>query len=458
MVDKIADPLVHMVRNAIDHGIEPREAPDQAGKNPTGRVELRAFHQAGNIVIEMEDDGKGLDKDRILKKAVEQGLVEPGQELSEDDAFKLIFHPGLSTAEKVTSISGRGVGMDVVKKNIEALRGRIEIRSTPGKGTTFTIRLPLTLAVIDGQVVRIGSDRYIMPINSIVRSLRPTRDQISTVQGRGEMILERGELIPLVRLYRLFDVAPSTEDPTAGPGRRRRGRRAQVLSARGRSAGSAASGHQEPGRGPGAGPGRLRRRHHGRRQGDLDSGRSRPGGTGAGAIAFTEVGDMAGLMLQEVVLGEREFRLISDLVYEHCGINLHDGKKELVRARLAKRLREGNFRTFSEYIRHVLDDPTGNEFALLVDSLSTNLTKFFREEQHFEYLRSRWLPRAAGGQAEPPRLSHSRLERRLLLGRGAVLHRHYAARSGAGPGPVGRQAAGDRCLHPHAREGPGGPL
>ena len=213
VVDKIADPLVHMVRNAIDHGIEPTEARTKAGKNPGGRVELRAFHQAGNIVIEMEDDGKGLDQDRIVKKAVEQGLVEPGQELSEDDAFRLIFHPGLSTAEKVTSISGRGVGMDVVKKNIEALRGRIEIRSMKGKGTTFTIRLPLTLAVIDGQVVRIGSDRYIMPINSIVRSLRPTRDQLSTVQGRGELILERGELIPMVRLYKLFGVVPSTEDP-----------------------------------------------------------------------------------------------------------------------------------------------------------------------------------------------------------------------------------------------------
>lgn len=214
VVDKIADPLVHMVRNAIDHGIEPSAARSQAGKNPTGRVELRAYHQAGNIVIEMEDDGKGLDKDRILKKAIDQGLVEPGQDLAEEEIFKLIFHPGLSTAEKITSISGRGVGMDVVKKNIELLRGRIEISSRPGQGTTFTIRLPLTLAVIDGQVVRIGQERYIVPINSIVRSLRPMKDQISTVQNRGEMILERGALIPLVRLYHLFHVAPSTEDPT----------------------------------------------------------------------------------------------------------------------------------------------------------------------------------------------------------------------------------------------------
>ncbi len=214
VVDKISDPLVHMVRNAVDHGVEPAEQRVGAGKKPVGHVELRAFHQAGSIVIELEDDGKGLDRDRILKKAIDQGIVQPGQELSEDETFKLIFHAGLSTAEKVTSVSGRGVGMDVVKKNIEALRGRIDISSTRGQGTTFTIRLPLTLAVIDGQVVRIGESRYIVPITSIVRSLRPTRQQISTVQGRGEVMLERGELMPLIRLYQLFDVTPSSEDPT----------------------------------------------------------------------------------------------------------------------------------------------------------------------------------------------------------------------------------------------------
>ncbi len=214
VVDKIADPLIHMVRNSIDHGIEDAEGRAKAGKSATGHVELRAFHQAGNIVIEIQDDGKGLDKDRILKKAVDNGVVEPGQELPEEDIFKLIFHPGLSTAEKITSVSGRGVGMDVVKKNIESLRGKIEIRSTRGQGTTFTIRLPLTLAVIDGQIVCIGENRYIIPINSIVRSLRPTRQQLSSVQNRGELVLERGELLPLVRLYRLFGVPPATEDPT----------------------------------------------------------------------------------------------------------------------------------------------------------------------------------------------------------------------------------------------------
>jgi two-component system, chemotaxis family, sensor kinase CheA len=214
VVDKIADPLIHMVRNSLDHGIEPRDERVKAGKDRTGRVELRAFHQAGNIVIEIEDDGKGLDQERILKKAIDNGVVEPGQELSDDEIFKLIFHPGLSTAEKITSVSGRGVGMDVVKKNIESLRGKIDIASTRGQGTIFTIRLPLTLAIIDGQVVCIGDQRYIIPINSIVRSLRPTSEQLSSVQGRGEMILERGELIPLVRLYRLLGVVPTEEDPT----------------------------------------------------------------------------------------------------------------------------------------------------------------------------------------------------------------------------------------------------
>jgi len=215
IVDKIADPLVHMVRNSVDHGIESPEERAKTGKSPDGRIELRAFHQAGDIVIEIEDDGKGLDKERILKKAVDNGVVKEDQELSDEEIFKLIFHAGLSTAQKVTNISGRGVGMDVVRKNIESLRGKVDISSTPGKGTIFTIRLPLTLAIIDGLVVTVGGHRYIIPINSIVRSLRPTAQQLSSVQNRGEMAMVRGELLPLVRLYRLFDTVPTTEDPTA---------------------------------------------------------------------------------------------------------------------------------------------------------------------------------------------------------------------------------------------------
>jgi len=214
IVDKIADPLVHMVRNSVDHGIESPQQRIEAGKNPTGQIELRAFHQAGNIVIEIQDDGKGLDKEQILKKAIDNGIVEAGQELSDEEIYKLIFHAGLSTAQKVTSVSGRGVGMDVVRKNIESLRGKIDISSIPGKGTTFTIRLPLTLAIIDGQIVKVGSERYIIPINSIVRTLRPQANQLSSVQNRGEMVTVRGELLPLVRLYKLFGTVPTIEDPT----------------------------------------------------------------------------------------------------------------------------------------------------------------------------------------------------------------------------------------------------
>jgi two-component system chemotaxis sensor kinase CheA len=214
VVDKIADPLVHMIRNAIDHGIEPVEERKEAGKNPKGQIELRAFHEAGNIVIEIEDDGKGLSKENILKKAIDNGIVTPEQELNDDEILKLIFHAGLSTAQKVTSVSGRGVGMDVVKKNVEALHGRIDINSTPGKGTIFTIRMPLTLAIIDGQIIRVGNNRFIIPINSIAQSLRPNADTLSSVHNRGEMAMVQGKLMPIIRLYRLFGVVPSTEDPT----------------------------------------------------------------------------------------------------------------------------------------------------------------------------------------------------------------------------------------------------
>ncbi len=214
VVDKISDPLVHMLRNAIDHGIEPPEERTKIGKNSKGLIELQAYHEAGNIVIEITDDGKGLNKERILKKAVDKGIVSTEQELSKEEIYKLIFHPGLSTAQKVTSVSGRGVGMDVVKKSVESLHGRIDISSTPGKGCVFTIRMPLTLAIIDGQIISVGNNRYIIPINSIDRSLKPTNEQLSSVQGRGEMAMVQGNLMPIIRLYRLFGVVPDTEDPT----------------------------------------------------------------------------------------------------------------------------------------------------------------------------------------------------------------------------------------------------
>ncbi len=213
VVDQIGDPLVHMVRNSVDHGIESEDERRQAGKDPVGHVHLRAFHQAGSIVIQIQDDGRGLDKERILKKAVDQGLISPGQDLPDADIYKLVFHAGLSTARQVTDISGRGVGMDVVKKSIDALRGKVDIETELGRGTTFTIRLPLTMAIIEGQIVRIGAAHYVVPIMTIECCLRPTPDQISTIRGRAEMVMVQNQLIPMVRLYRLFGVAPDSEVP-----------------------------------------------------------------------------------------------------------------------------------------------------------------------------------------------------------------------------------------------------
>jgi two-component system chemotaxis sensor kinase CheA len=216
LVESVADPLVHMVRNAADHGVENIEERRVAGKPPAGHIELKAYHQAGNIIIEISDDGRGLNKDRILKKALAAGLIKQGQELSEQEIFRLIFAPGLSTAEKVTDVSGRGVGMDVVRRNVEALRGRIDIASELGKGSTFTIRLPLTLAVIDGLVVKVGDQRYILPITSIEQSLRPKESQISTVQSRAQMCMVRDRLIPIFHLHSLFNVTPRFRNPWEG--------------------------------------------------------------------------------------------------------------------------------------------------------------------------------------------------------------------------------------------------
>jgi len=214
VVEAISDPLVHMVRNAADHGIETPEDRVRAGKPRAGKLSLRAFHQAGNIVIEITDDGKGLNKAKIVKKAVDAGIIQATDNLTDQEIFKLIFHAGLSTADKITDVSGRGVGMDVVRKNVEALRGRIDITSVEGQGSTFTLRLPLTLAVIDGLVVRVGTQRYILPIMSVEQSIQPKAEQLSTVQNRGELCMVRGDLLPLMRLYRLFSVTPNNENPT----------------------------------------------------------------------------------------------------------------------------------------------------------------------------------------------------------------------------------------------------
>jgi two-component system chemotaxis sensor kinase CheA len=206
MVDVINDPLVHMVRNAIDHGIELPEERERAGKPRHGTVHLSAFHSAGNVVVEIRDDGRGLDRDRILAKAVERGLISEGTGLSEREAYSLIFEAGFSTAKIVSDVSGRGVGMDVVKRNIEAIRGHVEIDAEPGRGSIFRMSLPLTLAIIDGMVVRVGAEKYVIPTISIVRSVQPDPAQVTSVMRRGRMLNLQGRLIPLFRLADLFSV------------------------------------------------------------------------------------------------------------------------------------------------------------------------------------------------------------------------------------------------------------
>ncbi len=213
VIDEIGDPLVHIIRNSIDHGIEPQEERIAKGKPADGLVRLNAFHRAGNIVIEIEDDGKGLCKERILKKAVEKGLVEENATLSDQQIYNLIFAAGFSTAEKVTDVSGRGVGMDVVKKNVERLRGKVELSTVEGKGTNISIKLPLTMAIIDGMIVQVGPEKYIVPMLSIEESIRPKKEDISTVQQRGELINVRGNLLPMVRLHNLYNVQPKKTNP-----------------------------------------------------------------------------------------------------------------------------------------------------------------------------------------------------------------------------------------------------
>ncbi|WP_347275708.1 chemotaxis protein CheA [Candidatus Kuenenia sp.] len=213
VIESIGDPLVHILRNSVDHGIEPEEERIAAGKPALGHVHLDAFHKGGNIYIEIRDDGRGLRKDKLLKKAIEKGIVSENATLTEQQIFGLIFAAGFSTAEKITDISGRGVGMDVVKKNIERLRGKVEISSEEGKGTKISIKLPLTMAIIDGMIVQVGDQKYIVPMLSIEESIRPKKDDISTVQQRGEVINVRGNILPMVRLHHWYNVEPKKYDP-----------------------------------------------------------------------------------------------------------------------------------------------------------------------------------------------------------------------------------------------------
>jgi two-component system chemotaxis sensor kinase CheA len=216
VIEKIGDPLLHLIRNAIDHGLESPDARRAAGKAPIGCVRLDASQRGGSVYIEVSDDGRGLDRDRILSRGRTQGLVAPGENPSDEEVFALIFRPGFSTADTITELSGRGVGMDVVKRNVEALGGTIAIRSDPGRGTRFRIKLPLTLALLDGQVLRVGDQVYVLPLVGIVESVRTIRGSVHAIEGACEVIVVRGETLPLLRLNRLFGVQALSEDPTEG--------------------------------------------------------------------------------------------------------------------------------------------------------------------------------------------------------------------------------------------------
>jgi two-component system chemotaxis sensor kinase CheA len=212
VVEELADPLMHMIRNAVDHGIESPEQRQAAGKSPAGKVTLRASHQAGHIVIAIADDGRGLARAKIVEKAKKTGLIETEQGMSDREVFDLIFAPGFSTAAAITDVSGRGVGMDVVKQQIQKLRGHVDIESVPGQGTTFYLRLPLTLAMIDGLVVGVGEERYVVPLFSVREMLRPTPEMLFSVENRQEMGLVRNNLIPVVRLHERFGVEPRSRE------------------------------------------------------------------------------------------------------------------------------------------------------------------------------------------------------------------------------------------------------
>jgi len=216
VVEEMNDPLLHMIRNSMDHGIESPEKRTAAGKPPMGNLTLRAYHQGGNIVVEIEDDGAGLNKEKIFKKAVERGLAKQGDQLADEEIYQFIFAAGFSTADKITDLSGRGVGLDVVRRNIERLRGRVEISSQAGQGTKFKVSLPLTLAIIDGFIVKVGEERYILPTLSVRESFRPQPGMVSRVQNRAEVVNVRGRIIPLLRLNEVFGVSSTSKEPSDG--------------------------------------------------------------------------------------------------------------------------------------------------------------------------------------------------------------------------------------------------
>ncbi|HYP71888.1 MAG TPA: chemotaxis protein CheA [Variovorax sp.] len=215
LIERIVDPLTHLVRNSLDHGIETPDQRAAKGKDATGQLLLSAQHHGGNIVIEVSDDGAGLNREKILAKAMQKGLPVT-ETMPDEEVWQLIFAPGFSTADQVTDISGRGVGMDVVKRNIQEMGGHVEIISREGRGTTTRIVLPLTLAILNGMSVKVGDEAYILPLSYVIESLQPSAEHLHSITGEGRVIKVRGEYLPLIELHRVFDVAGALDDATKG--------------------------------------------------------------------------------------------------------------------------------------------------------------------------------------------------------------------------------------------------
>jgi two-component system chemotaxis sensor kinase CheA len=215
LIEKIADPLTHLVRNSLDHGIEIPEKRRAAGKPEKGTITLSAAHQGGSIVVEVGDDGAGLNRAKILAKARERGLPV-SDSMSDGDVWLLIFEAGFSTADVITDVSGRGVGMDVVRRNINEMGGNVEIESVSGQGSKIRVRLPLTLAILDGMTVALGDNIFVVPLNLIIETLQPAAADIKSVTGQGQVVNVRGEYVPLIALHKMFNLEPQFNDPTQG--------------------------------------------------------------------------------------------------------------------------------------------------------------------------------------------------------------------------------------------------